>query len=214
MLSKEQKAMVREAYDRDVWHGNDRMTDYCSKKVSSVAMLPDGNFIPVDKQSLQKHFCFGYSLSQYDSESFDRANEMARKAAEDASYFKNENMRDFERSLRALKDCMEKDWPESFALIALRPYYGQPEGSPLKGLTFLRAYELIEACGGSCFRDELPGKVIEYRGSKYRVPTADELAEIYRAYEEASKEHEKRVDTYLKKYGMKHVETWSYWQDA
>lgn len=214
MLNKEQKARVREAYSRDVWHGNDRMTDYCVGKVAALAEFPDGSFLPVEKESIEKDFCFGYSLSRYDTESYDAAGDMVHHARTSVDYFVDQNMKNFRRYLDALKRQMEEEFPREFCVLTV-PYYDQPADSPLKGLSWIRATELLEALGGSAFPSEIPGKTFHWRGHEndVRVPTAEELKIIYDAYEAAAKEHEKKVGSYLKRYGLSKVNAWSYWQD-
>ena len=73
---------------------------------------------------------------------------------------------------------------------------------------------MLDACGGSAFLEELPGKEITAHGVPGRIATNEELKIIFDAYTEARNAHEKRVDIYLKKYGLTNVHAWTYWREA
>lgn len=214
MLTKEQKAKVKAGYAQ-VWD-TDRMLNYCCGKVAEIAEFSDGSFIPVDKEHIKKDFCFGYSLSRYDSESYDTAGELADNARKSISHFINENMKEYERTLDALK---ERDFTRScycysdcIAVIMEKPYMSQT-GTLLKGLSFMSICDIIDAFGGSCFIEELPGKDFVYRDHHYHIPNDSELQIIIDAYERAAAGHLKKVNAYLKRYGLSKVHSWTYWQD-
>ena len=64
--------IIDEVFDHDK-----HMVDYCAKKIDQLVPLDNGMFIEIEKQSIKKDFCFGYSDSPYDTEDYDRANRMA-----------------------------------------------------------------------------------------------------------------------------------------
>lgn len=215
MLTKEQKAKLYDVYNRDVWQGSEEMVNYCVNKAAQLIELESGDFIAIEKQHIEKRFCSGESGYDYED-----AAEMAYHAKTSESYFKRENMKEFRGWLETINDqyIMHNDdavsMPSFVLAIAEHCYTGQPDNSPLKGLNVFRSNEILEALGGSAYVRELPGAHFERWGIKYRIPTLKELDTIRAGYEIAAKEHEKKVDTYLKKYGMQHVHTWTYWRDA
>ena len=214
MITKEQKTRLYEIYSRDVWKGDAHMSEYCVKKTAALAVLPGGELIPIEKQNIKKDFCFGYSDSRYDTEDYDRANRAAEYAAKSVDYFKEQNMQDFREVLDTLKEQSENEIPRDMCVIRMVPYYGQPETSPLKGLSFVRSWAVLEAHDYDCNMSELiGGEAFNLGGQCVRVPSVEELQIIISAYEEAAKDHEKKVNNYLKKYGLSKVRTWSYWQD-
>jgi hypothetical protein len=73
---------------------------------------------------------------------------------------------------------------------------------------------VIDACGGSVYLSELPGRSITIHGVEGKVATNEEIQLILDAYKEAAQAHEKKVNTYLKKYGTSKVNSWTYWRDA
>ena len=214
MLNKEQKTKLRAVYGRDVWQKSPKMADYCTNKAAQLVELPGGDMIQIDKISIEKRFCFGES--GYDFEDAAAAANVARTSE---NYFLRENMKEFDGWINDISEQWEMhnapyNLPRCILLIAEKPYIGQPESSPLKGLQFLRGWEVLEALGGSAFVKDLPGTRIECRSIKYRVPTAEELKAIEAGFKTAAAEHEKKVKTYLKKYGLQHVHAWTYWRDA
>ena len=202
------KDLLREEYAK-IWGGRDeRMTDYCVNKVATIAVLPDGAIIPVEKQGIKKHFCFGES--GYD---FDEAQERAHIARTNAEYFKAKNMEYFRTWLKDLRGALSGD-TDYMLVIYTHVYTGQPEDCKIASAHWVRLGDIIEACGGSAYLHELAGREIVYRGQACRIATNEELQLILDAYTDAGKKHEKKVDAYLKRYGMTKVEAWTYWRDA
>jgi len=200
----------REALRREFCKAWDspRMIDYCVNKVAAVAVLPSGEIITVDKQSIEKDFCFGESGYDYDE-----AQSAAAHARKSESYFKAQNMKHFTEWLKDLDEA--RTMRGNYALvIGSKQYTGQTEDCKLAFVEFVRLSDLIDACGGSCYLEELPGKVLTVRGCERRVATPEEIDLITGAYKTAAAQHEKKVDAYLKRYGTSKVNAWTYWRDA
>lgn len=209
MITKNEKEYIREQF-KMVWGANSKMTDYCTNQVLTFTTLPAGNIITIDKQSIKKDFCFGESGYDYDE-----AQEAAEHARKSVNYFIEENMKYFNHWINDLEDAL-KGFANSRYALAINPkeYYRQPENCQLSSVVFMYWYEVIDACGGSVTLEEMPGKEITYRGQPVRIATPEEITIILEAYKEAREEHKKRVEKYLKKYGLDHVNTWTYWRDA
>lgn len=209
-MKKEMRERLRrecmEVYD-ETW------ADYIVRKTSQAVEV-HGHLMTIERQRIRTSFCFGYSLSRTDSEDYDRANRMASKAYEDTEYFKTKNMEDYQLAVTRLKENLSAmhgcdTMPDKVAVVNL------PKEGKLCCLGFRRATSIIEA-NGPCFVHELPGKeldIIEWGESRVYIPTKNELLEIIAAYESAMREHEKKVDNYLKRYGLSKVRAWSYWRD-
>ena len=211
-MKKSDKEMLRVEFGK-AWH-DERMRDYCTNQVTSYAELPDGKIITIDKQSIKKHFCFGEH--GYD---FDNAVHMANYASESTEYFKRENMKYFTEWINDLETSINNghvDVSGNYVLV-INPihYTGQSADCRLACVSFYQLWAVIDACGGSCNLETLPGRTITIRGRENcKVATKEEIQIILAAYKEAMETHEKRVNTYLKKYGMSNVRTWTYWADA
>lgn len=94
-MKKAEKEVLRPVYEK-VWGKDTRMVEYCLSKADEYAEIGNGYFVVLDKPSIETSFCFGYSLSSCDTESYDAAGEMAHHASESEEYFFNENIRRIE----------------------------------------------------------------------------------------------------------------------
>lgn len=202
-----------------VWGGKDaHMTKYCVGVVTEVAELPSGEIITIDKQKIETRFCFGESGYDYDE-----AQHMAAHARTNEDYFRTENMKYFNEWIADLESAKrvisgDHDINDRYmALICLRCYTGQPKECQLRGIRLERITEVLEWCGGSAYLTELPGREFDTwnRGENdYRVATAEEIDIILAAYQRAKEAHEKKVNAYLKRYGLSKVYSWTYWREA
>lgn len=203
------KDMLRAEFAK-VWGRDKRMTDYCVNKTASVATLPNGELIAVEKKGIETRFCFGESGYDYDDAL--RAAEHARTSAE---HFKRENMRHFTDVLDGLREAMDLDSvPSDLVTICPRAYYSQTDDCKLASFQFTRLTDILDALGGSARVSELGGKSLTVCGCERRIATREEIAAIIDAYETARAAHEKKVNAYLKRYGTTKVHAWTYWVDA
>jgi hypothetical protein len=201
------KEALRAEYAK-VWHKDEKMIDFCVKKAASVAALPTGEMVIVEKQPIEKSFCFGESGYDYDE-----AQDMAAHARKSEGYFKTENMKHFREWIKDLSEVL--NGLSNYRLtISDTAYYSQDADCKLAGIRFDRLSDILDACGGSADLYELPGKELTVRGRECRIATPKEIEIILGAYTAAAEAHEKKVDSYLKRYGMRNVRTWTYWRDA
>jgi hypothetical protein len=193
-----------------VWGDGTKMQKYCVGKVAAVAELDDGTLIVIDKQGIEKNFCFGESGYDYDE-----ALDAARHARQSESYFKAENMKAFVDALESIKEAKTLNG-RYILTYKKKAYTGQSDDCKIGYIEYKRITEVLEDNGGSAVIAELPGKVMHERGSgaEYRIMTAADIEKVESAYKTAAAAHEKRVETYLKKYGLSNVHAWTYWRDA
>ena len=204
--AKLDKSFLREQFSK-AWD-SEKMIDYCVNKVATIAVLPNGDVITIDKQSIETRFCFGES--GYD---FDEAVEAAAVARKSQEYFKRENMASFESKINTLKDILNGNINYKLT-ITDAAYTGQKEDCKLRGISFERLTDIIDACGGCVNVYDLPGMELTVNGRHCRVATPKEIEILIDAYTETAKAHEKKVDAYLKRYGTSKVHAWTYWRDA
>lgn len=200
-MTNETKAMLRREYSKE-WQTL-RMIDYCTNKAAEAAVMEDGTVVVVEKQSLKKQFCFGES--GYD---MDDAMDMCRLAETNEDYFTNENMKELATWLEDLREVKEGS-SRYFAVIYRSP------NSRIGYLNFRRDWAVLEDLGGSAVVDELPGKIVKALGenTEYRIATEEDIDRLIAAYDAAAEAHYKRIQTYLKRYGLSKVRTWTYWRD-
>ena len=199
------KEMITEEYKK-AWSYDSHMTNYCVNKLANIAILPDGGIISIDKQSIETRFCFGES--GYD---FEDAQKMAYHAQTSEEYFKKENMASFNEYIKDLEEALTEN-PRYYLIIRDIHYTGQPENCRLRGTEWKRLCDVLDACGGSAYLSELPGKHLE--ALKGHIASKQELEIILEAYKQARDAHEKKVNAYLKRYGLSKVDSWTYWREA
>ena len=176
---------------REVWPDDKQMRKHFESHISRVVELSNGVLIGIEKPTIEKRFCFGYSDSPYNTDDYDRAHDMAHHAATSTDYFKAENLKQIDEKIDELN---------RFNVYTMRQYWGAPENSLIHGLVFLKNWEVIE--------------MQENPRPELHAITAADLEKIIDAYKAERVAFEKRLNSYLKRYGLKKVETWAYWQDA
>lgn len=189
MTQKELKAVYRDLL-ADAWGANNTgMIDYCMKKTGYLVHLSDGSIIPLEKPTIQKEFCFGYSLCAYDTEDYDLANEAAHHAAQSQRYFLHENLDQVDKILYNLES---NEWNSWDYFICVK-YCSQSSDNPLRGLNtfYLNTSD----------------------AHRYRRLQGDDRQRVIDGYKVIRIDFEKRLLSYLKRYGLSKVRTWSYWQD-
>jgi hypothetical protein len=115
---------------------------------------------------------------------------MANHAATNEDYFMQENLKDINRTL----DSLQSDENNDFDYYISIPYYKQPGNSQLKSLVCYRWHE-------------------DGAKTNKRLEGADR-ARVIEGYKIVKADFEKRLNAYLKRYGLSKIHTWSYWQDA
>lgn len=192
-----------------VWKDT-KTIDYCTNKALNTVTMDDGTILVIDKKAIETRFCFGE-----DGYDYDEAAASAQHARTSCEYLKRENMRHFDEWLETIDGTISGEG-RFFVTIRGKRYTGQANGCKLGHIELRRDVEVLNDLGGSAYLAELPGQTITEAGSgsKYYIPTRDELARIRSAYEAARAAHEKKVDAYIKRYGTSKVHSWTYWRNA
>lgn len=190
---KELKALYMEIIKAEVWANSLTMQEYAKKKAAYIVELSNGKIVCLDKPSIKKDFCFGYGMYARSTEEEENAACAACKRAEaDISYFKTENLKELNGEIERLQRVLKSNYWEVWAKPA---YYGQPEDTKLVCYDILGCYDVV-LCDKGMQKLE--------RGDIERI-----LDGLY----ESKKLFEKRLDTYLKRYGLSKVTTWTYLRD-
>lgn len=189
---KELKQRYAEILAADVWRNDQKMVDYCVKEAAYIVELENGDILKIEKPRIHKNFCFGYSDSRYDTEDYDRANDMADHARKSTEYFIEQNLKEINDMIAELEGDSKRASRWVFRIRI--PYSGQPADSKLKALQTFQSW------------DE--------QAQKYPVLEGENLRRVIEGYKIVKADFEKRLQTYLKRYGMSKVHSWSYWQDA
>lgn len=188
---------LKELYQKEAteYWKNQKMIDYCMKKAAYIVELEDGEYTIIDKPSIETSFCFGYGYCGMSTEDdWKGAANMAEKARQDQEYFIRENLKGLDESIKTLEDSSL----EAYKFIG---YNGQREDS------FRRSFRIVE-----------PWHNPEYEPWAWNMPevklmTDKERKALLEGYQEVRKAFIKRLNTYLKRYGLTKVRSWTYLSD-
>ena len=186
---KELKEMYQDELEL-VWNGDQRMINHCLKKSTGYIMVK-GKIIPFEKPSVKTEFY--YPEHGYD---YDEVQNTISDLSEDEQYFIQQNIResDVYRLIEQLKSAKSDD---NQHYVTVREQYEDSDIGYIKYNT--------------------PSTL--YRGDDQYDPTTDKKLDdetIDALIEKGEKELEKfdkRLKTYLKRYGLSKVRHSSYWAD-
>lgn len=198
MTQKELKALYAEELKK-AW-SDEKMVKHCSKSTAFV-IEHNGELYGIEKPKIKTSFCFSYGMDGMITEDEEnRADEMARHARESKEYFINENLKDINRWIERLKKIKEEmgyKWAEGnhpqYMIETDAHYYRQTEDCRLRYYSVVNTFNGINR-GEICNDVELLEKLIA-------------------GYEEVKKEFIKRLNTYLKRYELSKVKSWSFISD-
>lgn len=174
-----------------VWGKDTGMHEFCMKNTSAVVILSQGEVFAVDRPHIETSFCFGHGFCGITTEEDEeRANRMADKAERDQDYFFEENMR------RTGFDYQIDELSREGNEVLIRHAYID------------HSNRIVSFTAGA------PWNVEQYKDDAFiRVATDKDRKAIIRALEEAKDEFAKRLMTYLKRYGLSKVRSWTYLSD-
>lgn len=176
-----------------VWGEGTRMTKCCQNDISNAVKLSDGRIVVVEKQKLETSFCFGYSTCGQGAER-NEANNAAHVASTSETYFREKNIRGLKDKIDLLKGKKKGSWEED-------PYLSQEVYSRCGPINIHKVVGLR-----FCAFDEL-------KNSHYSELSESDKELIIAMYEEEMEKMNKRIDTYLKRYGLSKLNVWTYWLD-
>ena len=182
-MTKEDKARVREQYAK-VW-AKDKMVDYCTGKTSGYIII-DGIMVAFDKPSIQTDFWFGEHTYDYDE-----VCQTAQRLSQDEQYFIRENI-EGTKAWRYMKALTENKYGVE-PYLRDKAYYGQDDDCILGYIDFQHDWET--------------------NGLERKKLTEDEKADLYEFCIDEIAKFEKRLRTYLKRYGLTKCHYGVYWAD-
>ena len=194
-ITKQDKAMLTDEF-RKVWvrrNGtiDEKMVKYSVDKTSAY-MVIDGVIITFDKPKIETRFCFGHGRQIQTG--YDEALSMCDYASTSEAYFTTRNIEGTEAA-SIMKHIDEGCHP--FEPWLDRSHYTCQ----------------TEDCKIGAIRWEHRHKRDWCERQGWRRLTDGEIAELYALMGDEQEKFKKRLKTYLKRYGMSKVETWTYWAD-
>lgn len=192
VLNKPTKAQLTAAFAH-AWGDDKHMTDYCVKKTDTAVILSTGAIFTIDKRDIKTHFCFGYSTCGQ-GEEYEAAERAKQHAAASLDYFRKENTTDSAEDLERVKNAPY--------MYTYTHYIGDNAGAVVSVLTLDHPAEY--------YREHYPQRL---PFTEYHLANDADRAAIIAAYEEHHRKHCKKVENYLKRYGLSKIKTWTYWVD-
>lgn len=196
---KELKEKYMNIIKTEVWQDSERMQEYARKECEYVVELSNGNIIDIEKPRIEKNFCFGMGMyATYTQEEFEAAEDLAENARTNVEYFINENMKQITEKIGYLKEALDGK-KEVYTYVH---YSGQPEDSDLV------AYNSVRICDNP---EYAPFRWSNLQSVKKL--TNEDIQAIIDGLEEVAKKFMKRLNTYLKRYGLEKLNVWTYCRD-
>ena len=195
---KELKEKYMDIIKREVW-SDEHMQEFARKQCAYIVELSNGNIIDIDKPRIETNFCFGMGMyATYTQEEFEAAEELAENARKNVNYFISENMNQITEKIDSLKEALENK-KEVYTYIH---YTGQPDNS-----------DLVDY---SCVSISHNPEFEPYRWSNLKAVrklSNEDIQAIIDGLNEVAKTFMKRLNTYLKKYGLEKLNVWTYCRD-
>lgn len=195
IMTKQEKEILTTEYGKV--YSKEDMIKYSVNKVSDIVTVNDG-IVVIEKPSIRTEFCFGYHTVFCDD--YDDKVKCADKVSSNEDYFIQKNLEwtDFDIWLEILK-TNSYDFHNYVVFIA--------DDYKEKISMFKQAVYANE----SYFDTHYDSLCYAYKG--LRKITAEERQALINGYESAKAKFVKRLNTYLKKYGLSKVNTHIYWAD-
>lgn len=178
-----------------------RMLDYYEKQGWYYVMPIAGGFFADGKPRIETRFCFGHGQNGITTEAEqDSANNMARHARTSEDFFILKNLKDVNKTILYLK----------FSLAKLQ---GKHEDAAAFDVPYW-----VRGCWFAPRRQNLPLFAVDFcevlqPQEGRREATEDEIKSLIKFYEKIKDDFFKRLKTYLKRYGLSKIHSWSYLVD-
>lgn len=182
--------LLKEEFSK-IWV-SEHMRSYCLKEVSNCVRTSFGGLVIFEKPKIETNFCFGYHDSMTDTESYDAANDACENFGE--KQFLANNLADMQDALNLFEGNKKDSYESTKNLYFARKY----SDSNLYSIVFLNEYDAKDKA---------------WRFDGLTKATDEDLQKCYAAQKQEYEKFEKRLKSYLKRYGTKKLQTWTYWAD-
>ncbi|MFA5448852.1 MAG: hypothetical protein WC292_00200 [Clostridia bacterium] len=196
---KQEQKELKVTYKKELakkWGTDQKMIDYCAKHAAYV-LEHGGKLYKIGRPDIKKDFCFGFGQNGIsDEEDTKRASGAAANARTNEEYFISQNLKDINHmveELEKIKNNISLDYDPNIIVMGYNQYMGQPENCRLAG------WSIIDT-----FRQSPP------QGEKMDIDFIDKLL---KGFAQVKADFEKRLKTYLKRYGLTKINSWTYLVD-
>lgn len=180
----------------DVWKKDSKMIAWEMKQIAYLIPICGGKFIiELSKPKIENEFWFGESDMGQGLSHEENAKRMTRVNSNIIDYFIEKNLEDIEDTITKLHNIIDGK------SLNLKPkhyiyYYSCPKDSPIHGFTIENTNYAWSGVNGETWDVE-----------------KKDLKNILDAYILLKQDFEKRLETYIKKYGTSKMHVRSYWID-
>lgn len=186
-----------------VWQ-DQSMLDYNRKRFSGAVRLKNGGILYFEKPRIDSSFCFHDEGPQYE---FYR-HMMADKETRLRDYFLHENLDAMDEEIRALECNCRFPEGEYHSHYYCKTWYLERcrytgETAPLR---------LWQARAWSAY--DVEHETWRYEPGTYEKMCDEDRLAILEGLKREREKFDKRLQTYLKRYGTSKIRTWTYWADA
>lgn len=185
-----------------------KMLDYYCKNYPLAVRLNDGRVIFCERQGIETNFCFGYGYNgMYDEESYNDAKKVQNVARNDENYFIRENMADIRAKVARAKGEEHPGYGvggSEYCYTLQR----EREGSKFVELYFFDVNKESLKKMDFCQHYLTPAQI-----DRLQPVEGEDRERVVKLYEAEEANRLKRVQTYLKKYGLSKLRTWTYLSD-
>lgn len=177
----------------------------------SYVLKVDEYYLPIEKERTKKSFCFGHGQNGISTEEEAKgAFESARNARINENYFLNENLQGINEKLLNLKYFLLEDEEEK------EKYYNKHHNELNYSIKFENVYLSKNYAHKVSYlfatEYDIKNKPWFYK-NLIRKLTKKEISEIVETLEKEKKDFQKRLNTYLKRYGLSKIHSWTYLVD-
>lgn len=171
---------------------DDKFLTWQIKGISGAVLFENGFVYEFEKKSIKKDFCFGAGMyaTCTDEEQKDASAAVSR-AENDASYFIQEN---FKNNFSFIQKLLSDYIAHGYKIYAASSHSFKPSN---------RCYLISEKT--LLYRDE--------SAEKYYQLSEKDIENLKKTLFEEKEKLSKRLETYLKKYGLSKINAWSYIRD-
>ena len=185
LILKRNEELLEEFLDKS--EPSSYMKNYYRKEVEQIAKIKDGYLI-VDKPRIKTSFCFGSGWNGISSAEEDEiANDLASQARTDEDWFLEENLQEINKKIQILEESLELDCDSYDRVVLIK--------------NGLNQYSVVRR------------KHAEYWSEEYVETSNEEVKEILDLYLSVRENFKRRLSTYLKKYGLTKINSWTYLRD-
>ena len=183
------------------------------KKSCEYALKFGDNYLLFDKPSIETRFCFGYGLNGVSTgDDYEAASDMRDYANTNEKYFLNENLEALNHNIETMKAMINPDKYEYCEKM-----YKQTNEWFYHKLQYTRKIYLCKNNDNTCYLFNDEGRIEDENRLRYctilKELTTEDFEKILKVYEQQKENFVKRLQTYLKKYGLSKLHTWTYLVD-